>query len=136
MFGHQDGGGVRYRNLPGIVGFGVAAEQTAQTWRAEAARIQALRDGFERQLMQRLPDVRINAKQTARLPNTSNFAFAMSTPRSFSIASTRPGSALPAARPARQAASEPSHVLSAMGHSPEAALAALRFSFGSGKYQC
>ena len=133
IFGHQERrrrGGTE--NLPGIVGFGVAAEQTAQSWRADAARVQELRDLFELQLTQRLPEVRINAAAAERLPNTSNFAFGAIDSEIILDRLDKAGVCASSGSACTAGGSEPSHVLTAMGQSPETALAALRFSFGSG----
>jgi cysteine desulfurase len=137
MFGHQE----RHRrggteNLPGIVGFGEAAQRLGQSWQTDAVHVQALRDAFEQQLLQTFPAVRINAGAAERLPNTSNF--------SFGIASgwidseilldrlDKAGVCASSGSACTVCGTEPSHVLTAMGLSPEEALSALRFSFGSG----
>ena len=133
IFGHQERrrrGGTE--NLPGIVGFGVAAEQIAQSWRADAARVQTLRDLFELQLTQRLPEVRINAAAAERLPNTSNFAFGAIDSEIILDRLDKAGICASSGSACAAGGSEPSHILTAMGQSPENALAALRFSFGSG----
>lgn len=133
MFGHQERsrrGGTE--NLPGIVGFGEAAQQLGQTWRADATHMQALRDTFEQRLMQRFPDVRINASAAERLPNTSNFAFGYIDSEIILDRLDKAGVCASSGSACTAGGTEPSHVLSAMGQPPEKALSALRFSFGSG----
>lgn len=137
MFGHQERrrrGGTE--NLPGIVGFGEAAQQLAQTWRADATHVRTLRDLFEQQLLQKFPAVRINADAALRLPNTSNFAFgnAFGSIDSEIILDRldKAGVCASSGSACTAGGTEPSHVLIAMGQLPETALSALRFSFGSG----
>lgn len=133
LFGHQERrrrGGTE--NLPGIVGFGVAAEQAAQNWRMDATRVRALRDLFEQQLTQRLPAVRINAAAAERLPNTSNFAIGAIDSEIILERLDQAGVCASSGSACTAGGTEPSHVLRAMGQSPQAALAALRFSLGSG----
>ncbi|MCX7175781.1 MAG: aminotransferase class V-fold PLP-dependent enzyme [Proteobacteria bacterium] len=135
IFGHQERrrrGGTE--NLPGIVGFGVAAEQTARSWREDAARVQKLRDYFELQLTQRLAEVRINAAGAERLPNTSNFAFGAIDAEIILDRLDKAGIRASSGSACTAGGTEASHVLTAMGQPPETALAALRFSFGSGNH--
>lgn len=131
IFGHQERqrrGGTE--NLPAIVGFGVAAEHAALGWREDAARLRALRDLFELKLKRRLPEVRINAAAAERLPNTSNFAFATVDSEIILDCLDKAGVCASSGSACTAGGTEPSHVLTAMGQAPEAALAALRFSFG------
>lgn len=137
MFGHQE----RHRrggteNLPGIVGFGEAAQRLGQSWQADAVHVQALRDAFEQQLLQTFPAVRINAGAAERLPNTSNFSFGSASgwidSEILLDRLDKAGVCASSGSACTAGGTEPSHVLTAMGLSPEEALSALRFSFGSG----
>lgn len=141
MFGHQERrrrGGTE--NLPGIVGFGEAAQQLGQSWRADAVHVRTLRDLFEQQLRQKFPAVRINADAALRLPNTSNFAFGNAFGPIFGPIDSeiildrldKAGVCASSGSACTAGGNEPSHVLIAMGQPPETALSALRFSFGSG----
>lgn len=60
-------------NVPGVVGFGIAAE-LAQACLADASNHAVLRDQFEEALKRITPDVRIFSEDAKRLPNTSMFA--------------------------------------------------------------
>ena len=62
-------------NVPAIVGFGKACELARTRLEADARRVAELRDHFERQILDGVPDTRINGG-IIRLPNTSNIAFA------------------------------------------------------------
>ena len=133
LFGHQERqrrGGTE--NLPGIVGFGVAAEHLAATWRDQAPRLAALREQFERGLRARLPMVRINGGDAARLCNTSNFAIDGLDAEALLDRLDKAGIFASSGSACTAGGTEPSHVLRAMGQTREAALAAVRISFGRG----
>ncbi len=63
-------------NVPGIVGFGVAARHAEAAF-AEASRIAALRDALEAGLGEALPGVRVFGAGAPRLPNTACMAFGL-----------------------------------------------------------
>ena len=114
-------------NLPGVVGFGMAASLAAASLEVEPARLADLRDELERGLA-KLGDVSGNGAEAARLPNTTSVrlvgvdadALIVATPQvAFSS-----GSACTSAVPS------PSHVLLAMGLSSEAAEQSIRLSVG------
>ncbi|RME95598.1 MAG: cysteine desulfurase, partial [Bacteroidetes bacterium] len=116
-------------NVPGIVGFGAAADLARQSMLAEAQRLASLRDYLEAYLLKHLAAVSRNGQPDQRLPHVSNLSFAGiegdELMRTFSqeIAISS-GSACTAA------SVEPSHVLLAMGASRDQAYASLRFSLG------
>lgn len=131
LHGHQERnrrGGTE--NLPGIVGFGVAAEALAANagpWSASTSR---LRDHFERELTRRLPSVVIHGAGATRVGNTSNFRLG-TVPAEWVLQRLDQASVCASSGSACTAAgTEPSHVLTAMGEDGDAALAAVRFSFG------
>ena len=62
-------------NVPGIVGFGKAAEVWARIGDAERARLRLLRDALEKALRSRIPDLVVNASGADRVPNTLNATF-------------------------------------------------------------
>lgn len=133
LFGHQERkrrGGTE--NLPGIVGFGVAAEHLAATWRDEAPRLAALRERFERGLHARLPMARINGGAAQRLCNTSNFAIDGLEAEALLDRLDKAGIYASSGSACTAGGTEPSHVLRAMGQTRDAALAAVRISFGCG----
>jgi cysteine sulfinate desulfinase/cysteine desulfurase-like protein len=63
-------------NVPGIVGFGVAARH-AETALADAPRMAALRDALEAGLGEAVPGVRVFGAGAPRLPNTACMAFGL-----------------------------------------------------------
>jgi cysteine desulfurase len=70
--GQQQGLRAGTYNVPAIVGMGTAS-QVAQEWKALWPEVESLRDAFENQLRQRIPQAWVNGQEAPRLPNTSNF---------------------------------------------------------------
>jgi cysteine desulfurase len=117
-------------NAAAIVGFGKACELAAQRLAEDARRIAERRALFEALLLAHLPGAAVNADGAPRLPNTANIRF----PGLDAGALIRSLDALGLAVSGGSACSShertPSHVLLAMGQSPEQAGAAVRFSIG------
>lgn len=115
-------------NVPGIVGFGEAAEICKNELSEEMERISCLRNLFEKELTSRIPDIIINAQKTNRLPNTSSIIIPGIEADAIVLNLTNvmmgTGSAC------NSGAIEPSHVLQAMGISREAASRTVRASLG------
>ena len=114
-------------NVPGIVGFGKAAEIAEAEMEAESIRISKLRNSLEKQLAE-LEEVQINSKNSNRLPNTTNISFLnidgnLILRKLGNLAISR-GSAC------TSNTINPSHVLKAMGLNDESALASFRISLG------
>lgn len=135
-------------NVPGIVGLGQAAE-LAHQWlnsRLEtrdskleaqpsatdgsrsAAELAALRDRLEAGLLAAIPGARINAAGAPRVPNTTNICIDGIDAESLLIALDLQGISSSFGAACMSGATEPSHVLLAMGLSPSEARASLRLS--------
>ncbi len=114
-------------NVPGIVGFGKAAEIAFSEMEEEAIRISKLRDKLEGLLMES-GSCKINSRAAERLPNTSNISFenidGNQLIRKLNSLAVSRGSAC------TSNTIEPSHVLKAMGLSDEQAFSSLRISLG------
>ena len=132
LFGghHQRGFRAGTENVPGIVGLGKAAELAAQLLAADAMRVSALRDRLESGLVSRVPHARVNGLGTPRTPNTTNILFPGIEGEALVIALDLKGLACSTGAACSSGAVEPSHVLTAIGLSPEEARASLRFSLG------
>ncbi len=117
-------------NVPGIVGLGRAAEMAMANMAADAARIAALRDRLERELVARVPHARVNGAGARRTPNTANIIFPFVEGEALVIALDLRGIACSTGAACSAGAVEPSHVLTAIGLPPEEARASLRFSLG------
>jgi cysteine desulfurase len=116
-------------NVPAIVGFGKACELARTRLEADARRVAELRDHFERQILDGVPDTRINGG-IIRLPNTSNIAFAGLDGEAITINLDMMGMAVSTGAACSSADKTPSHVLVAMGQSAAEARSSVRFSFG------
>lgn len=62
-------------NVPAIAGFGEACRIAKETMHYESIRIAALRNRFERLLVNAIPELKINGDTANRLPNNSNATF-------------------------------------------------------------
>jgi cysteine desulfurase len=114
-------------NVAGIVGLGKAAECAMEGLRGGAMeRVRELRDRLETGLQESASGV--NGGQTARVPNTANVWFASLDGEALVIGLDLKGLAVSSGAACSSGASEPSHVLRAMGLPIERARASLRFS--------
>jgi cysteine desulfurase len=116
-------------NLPGIVGLGQAAEM-AQAFVAGGgpARLAALRDRLEQGILNRVDESGVYGAGSPRVPNTTNLWFDHLEGEALVIALDLKGLAVSGGSACMSGATEPSHVLTAMGVLPERARASLRFS--------
>ena len=117
-------------NVPGIVGFGKAAELASVRLTTDSARIESLRDRLEEMLLNSLASVRVNGDRSRRVPNTTNLAFTAAGGEALVIALDLQGVACSTGAACSSGAVEPSHVLLAIGLSPDEARSSLRFSLG------
>jgi cysteine desulfurase len=116
-------------NVPGIVALGCASE-LASIWLASDAStsLAALRDRFEYGLLAAIPNTHINGSTTHRAPNTTNLCFTGVDAESLLIALDMQGIAASFGAACQSGATEPSHVLLAMGLTPAEARSSLRLS--------
>lgn len=118
-------------NLPGIAGFGAAAELAAAELGDRARAAAALREQLERGLAA-LPGISVLAAGAGRLPNTSMFALAGYDGEALLLALDRAGLAVSSGSACHSGSGAPSHVLTAMGVPEATARGAVRVSFGHG----
>ena len=102
----------------------------AQHLVSEPQRIAALRDRLERAILDTISSVRVNGDATRRAPNTTNLSFAAAGGEAMLIALDLLGVACSTGAACSSGAVEPSHVLTAIGLSPDEARSSLRFSLG------
>jgi cysteine desulfurase len=117
-------------NVPGIVGLGSAAEIAQRRLAADSERIASLRDRFEQGLHRVVSNAQVNGSLQHRVPNTSNISFSFAGGESMVIALDLKGVICSTGAACSSGAIEPSHVLTAIGLSPEEARTSLRFSLG------
>ena len=116
-------------NVAGIAGFGAAAA-AAMDVASSGARLCALRDGFERDLRQVLPDAVIFGANARRLPNTCNFALPGVAAETAVMALDLEGVMVSSGAACASGKVARSHVLGAMGVDETLARTVLRVSFG------
>ena len=126
--GHERGFRSGTLNVPGIVGFGKAAELALQERDAEAARVLALREKLRKGLLAQLDLVTVNGSLEHRVPGNLNASFAYVEGEALMMAikdvAVSSGSAC------TSASLEPSYVLRAMGVSEDLAHSSIRFGLG------
>jgi len=117
-------------NVPGIVALGHTAELAA-AWLTDTSHIShltSLRDRLEQGLLTAIPHTTVNAVAAPRVPNTTNLRFDGIDAESLLIALDMQGIAAGFGAACMSGATEPSHVLLAMGLTPAQARASLRLS--------
>ena len=127
--GHERRRRAGTENVPGIVGFGQAAEIASQTLAdGTMDRLAALRDRLESGLLARIPGCGINGASAPRVANTTNLWFDAVDSEALVIALDLKGLSVSGGSACHSGATEPSHVLLAMGVDKARARASLRFS--------
>jgi cysteine desulfurase len=118
-------------NVPGIVALGRAAELAQEALaRGDLERISAQRDRLEQTILGEVEAAGLNGKGAPRVPNTASIYFDYIEGEALVIALDLKGLAVSTGAACSSGAIEPSHVLTAMGLSPERARGSLRFSLG------
>lgn len=117
-------------NAASIVALGKAAECAAAALAEEGTRVRALRDRFERTMLEKVPETFVNGDTEARLPNTSNLSFAGVDSGAALMMLDRHYLCCSAGSACRTGSLESSHVLRAMKVNDDLARASMRFSFG------
>jgi cysteine desulfurase len=115
-------------NVPGIVGFGVAAELAADLARLDE--IATLRDELEARALAIAPDAVVLSARVNRLANTSCIAVPGAKAETLVIGLDLAGIAVSSGSACSSGKVEASHVLAAMGVAPEIAQGAIRVSLG------
>lgn len=126
--GHE--GGLRSGTpaVPLLVGLGAAAEEAAKDMPTEVPRVYGLRKGMWGRIQEMVPDAGLNGNAVLRLPGNLNICFrgveAENLIMDLEDVALSTGSACGSDR------IEPSHVLTAMGMSPEDCHASVRIGIG------
>jgi cysteine desulfurase len=116
-------------NVPGIAGFGAAAELAAAEV-ANAGSLQALRERLEGGLAQHVPGARIIAAEAPRLPNTVCVALPGISAETQVMALDLSGFSISAGSACSSGKVKASKVLRAMGQPDDIAACAIRISLG------
>ena len=116
-------------NVPGIVGLGAAAGLAASWLREDGPEhLRTLRDRLERGLLRAIPGALLNAAGAPRMDNTLNLQIPGIDAERLLIALDMQGVSASFGAACQSGATEPSHVLLAMGLTPAEARASLRLS--------
>ena len=115
-------------NVPGIVGFGKAAQLAGRTMKDRAGKETALRDHLIRRVLEEIPYSRLNGDKTDRLPNNANFCFRFIEGESLLILLDQIGVCASSGSACTSGALDPSHVLLAIGLPHEIAHGSLRLT--------
>ena len=117
-------------NVAGIVGFGEACARAHAERDARARRARELRDRLWDGLSAKVPGLRRNGRPERVLPNTLNVEFEATAGEALVQALDLEGIAASMGAACHSGSIDPSHVLTAMGRTPEQARGSLRFSVG------
>jgi cysteine desulfurase len=117
-------------NVPAIVGLGKAVELAGQEIGKEAERLASLRDKLIKGLGEKIDHILSNGHPTRRLPNNVNVSVDFVEGESMLLNLDLEGICASTGSACSSASLEPSHVLLALGLSPEQAHGSLRFTLG------
>ena len=126
--GHERGMRSGTLNVPGIVGFGKAAEICMRNMDSEVARVRKLRDRLYAGLGKELDEIFLNGHPTERLPNNLNVSFAFVEGESLMMGMKE--LAVSSGSACTSASLEPSYVLKAIGVGEDLAHTSIRFGLG------
>ena len=126
--GHERGMRSGTLNVPGIVGYGKAAELCQIEMAEESARLRGLRDRLKDGLFAKLDEVYINGSMVHRLPHNMNISFAFVEGESLLMGIN--DVAVSSGSACTSATLEPSYVLKALGVGEDLAHTSIRFGLG------
>ena len=118
-------------NVPGIVGYGKAAEIAAKTMKERTAKEIELRDHLIDRVLAEVPYTRLNGHRTNRLPNNANFSFQFVEGESLLILLDNNGICASSGSACTSCSLDPSHVLLAIGLPHEIAHGSLRLTLSA-----
>jgi cysteine desulfurase len=126
--GHERGMRSGTLNVPGIVGFGKAAELCRLEMAQDAERLSKLRDKLENELCA-IEESYVNGAKESRLPHVSNISFKYVEGEGLLMGFNK-NIALSSGSACTSASLEPSYVLKALGLGDDLAHSSLRFGLG------
>jgi cysteine desulfurase len=129
--GHERNRRSGTENVAGIVGFGEAARLAREGLAGEMSRVRELRDKLEAELKARIELIHVNGENAPRLPNTSNIMVDYAEGEGLVISLDLKGVAVSTGSACSSGSLEPSHVLTAIGKTPDEAHGSLRISLNS-----
>ncbi len=127
--GHERGMRSGTLNVPGIVGFGKAAEIAKAEMQQDADRLSKLRDHLEKAFQDKLEEIYVNGSREHRMPHVTNISFKHVEGEGLMMTFNQ-NIALSSGSACTSASLEPSYVLVALGLGDDLAHSSLRFSLG------
>lgn len=115
-------------NVPGIVGYGAAAERAARTMEERTAKEVQVRDHIINRILAEIPYVKLNGDRTKRLPNNVNVSFQFVEGESMLLMLDNYGICASSGSACTSGSLDPSHVLLAIGLPHEIAHGSLRMT--------
>ncbi|MDO4678675.1 MAG: cysteine desulfurase NifS [Eubacteriales bacterium] len=117
-------------NVPGIVGYGAAANRALKTMKERTDREIELRDYMIGRIMKEIPYVKLNGDSVKRLPNNVNVSFRFIEGESLLLMLDSFGICASSGSACTSGSLDPSHVLLAIGLPHEIAHGSLRLTLG------
>ncbi|NLH99987.1 MAG: cysteine desulfurase [Chthonomonadales bacterium] len=117
-------------NVPGVVGIGAACSLLHMRRNEDMSRVAALRDRLVSGVLDRVPECRLSAAESPRLPNFAHFCFRGVEGEAILIGLDAAGIYASAGAACSSRSVTTSHVLRAMGMSDEWARGAVRLTLG------
>lgn len=118
------------QDIPGAVAFAAAAEAAVSERAEEAARLSALRDRLVGSILATVPEARLLGDPVDRLPGNSHLLFPGASGETLLFLLDQAGVAVSTGSACQAGIPEPSHVVIAMGFSPDEARQVLRLTLG------
>ncbi len=126
--GHERGMRSGTLNVPGIVGFGKAAEICGKVMEEESKRLSILRDKLENALLE-IDEAYLNGNKEHRVPHTTNISFKFVEGEGLLMGFNK-DIAVSSGSACTSASLEPSYVLKALGLGDDLAHSSIRFGLG------
>jgi cysteine desulfurase len=117
-------------NIPGIVGFGRAAEIMGDEMQSDVDRVRPMRDRLMDWILENIEDTALNGPRDRRLPNNANVRLAYIEGESLLLSLDMEGISVSSGSACSAKTLEPSYVQLAMGVKHEEAHGSLQFTLG------
>ncbi len=117
-------------NVAEIVGLGEAIEEVYQNYEEYNKKLMNLREYYISETQKRIPNVKLNGDKQNRLPGNANLSFPGVNAQELLLELDQKGICASAGSACSTGQTSPSHVLTAIGLTPELAAGTLRVTFG------
>jgi len=128
--GHEKGMRAGTENTAGIIGLTEAIKIAHRDMTERTERLKKISEKFYESIKARIPDIQLNGHYEKRVPNTVNISFKAIEGEAIVLSLDMKGIMVSTGSACTSGATDPSHVLRAMGVSREMAQGSIRFSFG------